>query len=175
MKFRNDNINKFIRLAYIKAKAAKKNSDIYVDSEELMMNYILAINRAIDKCDLTKGALASYVEQWFLNAKTNAEFGHEYGISYALPSAQRSKNTKLNKWHLQSNFAPSIDDEFSDVGREVQQMPDEAAAMDFDNLDFDPKLLEKFRHIKKARLAFLAIRLPIILTPQEQALLRGKS
>lgn len=174
IKFRNDIINNFIRLAATQAEAATKNSDIYVDFEELMMNYTLAINRAVDKCDLTKGPLASYVQQWFLNAKTNADFSHEYGISYDLPSAQRSKHTKQNTWHKQSNFAPSIDDEFTDVAKTVQNIEDENA-LDFGNLDFDIRLLEKFRTIKTARLAFLVLRLPIILTEEEKLLLRGKN
>lgn len=170
--FRNESINRYIRLAHNHATAAKESSDITVDIRELTMNYILAINRAVDKCDLTKGTLTSYVQQWFLNAKTNADFNHEYGVSYAIPAAQRSKNTKLKKWHLQSNFALSIDDDSSEISREIDTIPDNDATFDFDRMDFDYHLLKKFRNIKKANLAFLSLQLPIILTPDEIALLK---
>jgi hypothetical protein len=172
VEFRNENINKYIRLAFNKAKSAKENSDIYVDIKELTMNYILAINRAIDKCDLTKGTLTSYVEKWFLNAKTNADFSHEYNVAYTMPAAQRSKSTKLKNWHLQSNFSPSLDEDNAELKNEIEQIVDENT-LDFDQFNIDVNLLKKYRNIKQTRLAFLTMRLPIILTEEEIKLLKS--
>lgn len=61
---------KFIRLALMKAKETYELVECELPLDDCIQHYLMAVGKAIDKFDVALGSLASYVGQWFLNART---------------------------------------------------------------------------------------------------------
>lgn len=82
---------KFVRLAYVEAQKAAKSTGLDVNVSDLFRDLMISSSKAIDKYDSTKGPLTSYVMWWFMDAKTQHNNSHEYGIAYRVPVAQRRR------------------------------------------------------------------------------------
>lgn len=85
---------KFYKLAYQQASRAASSTNIHVDINDLYKNYLLALNRAIDKFSPDKGVLTSYIQYYFKDANINPDFSHQYGVSYSLPNSRRRELQK---------------------------------------------------------------------------------
>lgn len=69
--FRGFLIEKFTRLALMKSRETYQLTDYEMPLDDIIQHYMMAIGKAIDKFDIELGSLASYVGQWFLDARTN--------------------------------------------------------------------------------------------------------
>lgn len=70
IEFRSYLVEKFTRHALMKAKETYVVLGHQLDLDDIIQHYLMAIGKAIDKFDVGLGSLASYVGQWFLNART---------------------------------------------------------------------------------------------------------
>lgn len=89
--FRRWVVEKYIRWAHKKAMSFIRQTALHIDPDDLLENLFVAIMTAIDKYHSDKGALTSYIEYWVKNGATQAAGGHEYGVAYQIPPAQRRK------------------------------------------------------------------------------------
>lgn len=113
LKFREQVSEKFMRkvmletVAYVKEQERRNGPRMNLN--DVAQNFMLAVYKAIDKCDSAKGTLTSYVDAWINNAKTTNVFRDEVGVAYSIPSGQRKQiATKVSTL---SNYAVSIDDD----------------------------------------------------------------
>lgn len=112
-KFKQLIVEKYIKLAYNESqKSAKMSSSLSIDSEELFKNLLLALDKAIDKYSCEKGALSSYIQWWFKDAKINSEFSHEYGQAMRFSENTRRDitNKKDKGKYFQQTFTSNLDD-----------------------------------------------------------------
>lgn len=106
--FKSEVTEKYIRFSFSEAKRAATMTALHVDVEELFKNLLLAVDKALNKYDPNKGALTSYIQQWFMDAKTNPDFSHIYGEAYSLSDeARRNLLTKSSA----NNFAYELGDD----------------------------------------------------------------
>ena len=116
---------KYYKLAFKKAVEAEYTTGLDVSVADLYNNYILAIYRAIDKYDSSRGMLASYIGLWFKNASSNPDFDHEVNIAFVIPASQRRIFQKQNwtdrKGSAIMNFANPIDDQVLDEHAEISE------------------------------------------------------
>ncbi len=84
LEFRSYLIEKFTRYAIMKAKENYVKVGHALSLDDIIQHYMLAVGKAIDKCDIDEGPLASYVGQWFLNARNTVrkEIGNLQTESY---------------------------------------------------------------------------------------------
>lgn len=84
LEFRSYLIEKFTRYAIMKAKENYVKVGHALSLDDIIQHYMLAVGKAIDKCDTDEGPLASYVGQWFLNARNTVrkEIGNLNTESY---------------------------------------------------------------------------------------------
>ncbi len=68
--------------------AKKKNPEI--DLEDTVQNFTISLSQAIDKCSSDRGTLTTYINQWFLSAKTRSR-SEEYGTAYVIPDSVRKE------------------------------------------------------------------------------------
>ena len=105
--FRNTIVMQYEKLAHSMAKKICAQSNTY-DHQDLVSNLIMAVVKAIDKYDCSKGALTSYVKLWMKNAKTSSKgHGHEYGVAYSIPALQR-KALAISHNKISSNYGISL-------------------------------------------------------------------
>jgi hypothetical protein len=169
--FRNSIIQNYVKFAFSKSMEVVAKSQVYLDPNETTHNFLLAVNRAIDKCDKKAGTLTSYIQSWFLNAKSNAEFDHEYGNVYHLPNSQKLKN--IGKESIDNNFAISINDENNNY---VLEVPESSEKIDPESIkSYDENLLLALKKVKNIRLAYLTMGIPIVLSAKEIQKLKKKS
>jgi hypothetical protein len=165
LQFKEQIIAKYIKYAYHEANRARALTGLHVDVEDLSKNYLLAVDRAIDKCDAERGTLTSYIQQWILSARSSPEFDHQLGVSYSLPANIR-KDMERNKLPLTNMSTPieekhhEIADPDSDPTRMVYQ---------------DKVLLRCLRDLPDTKILFLLLDLPIELKQSEIDNLRGVS
>jgi hypothetical protein len=161
--FRNSIINNYRKFAFSKSMELSSRSQVYLDPNEVWMNFMLAVNRAIDKCDKKAGTLTSYIQQWFLNAKSSPEFRHEYGNVYYLPSSQKIRSNSQN---MENNFAISITEENSTY---ILEIPETSEKLDFEAIkDYDEVFLKKLQSLRSIKLAYLSMGIPVILSEREK-------
>lgn len=119
-KFKHMIIEKYLRMAYIESIKDAKATSLQIDTDSLYANYILAIDKAIDKYDNTKGTLTSYIQYWLKDALSNPKYDHQYGKSYDIsPNSQRklaknygnSNNTNLLTYVEDNELNNSLSDE----------------------------------------------------------------
>lgn len=67
--FRGQVAEKFTRLALMRARETAMILD-HPSLDDVIQQYLMAIQRALDKFDPALGSLASYIGQWFLDART---------------------------------------------------------------------------------------------------------
>lgn len=106
--FRNQIVCQYVKHSYKQAHAYCKAKGKNFDFNDVYQNLMAAITKALDKYDSSKGALTSYVNYWMLNALTyaNANHGHEYGIAYLIPQAQKKAVQGAKTDHV--NFSVSL-------------------------------------------------------------------
>ncbi len=104
-KYRNSVVGHYVRMAYKFSKSYRESKTNYLDSKDVVQNFLYAIAKAIDKYDSSKGALTSYVNYWILNAQTCNSSSAEYGIAYTLP---HSKKKKISEERERVNFSSSL-------------------------------------------------------------------
>jgi len=148
---------KYKKLAYREALRASRNTAIFVDKNDIHGNYNLATIRAINKCDAEKGTLTSYIQNWWLNARNNPEFDHEYNTAYKLPSAIRrqlnQKGKQLQNFADKLENAPDSEDEYDPLYRMFH---------------FDPANLKLLQaNADKYKEAWLLYNLPYKLNPTQ--------
>jgi hypothetical protein len=110
-KFRAMIVEKYVRHAYVESIKMTKATDLNIEQEDLFRNLIINIHKAIDKYDAEKGPLTSYIDRWFLEAKTNVKNIHEIGVAYSIPTSQRKKLLEEGKLH---NFTLELNDEIAE-------------------------------------------------------------
>ena len=163
-KFKQMVVEKYIKLAYAEScKTKKLSNNINIDSEELFKNLILAIDRAIDKYSPERGALSSYVQWWFKDAKINSEFGHEYGQTMQVSGGtRRSIADKHSKglFHL-NTFTQNIQDHL-----DIES--DDNTEQDLMNRQQENSLLIMINKLKNCNLAKLFLEVPYILSPTDK-------
>lgn len=106
-------VEKYIRWAHQKAMGYIRHTGLHIDPDDLLDNLFVNILTALDKYQSDKGALTSYIEQWVRNGATQAASGHEYGVAFTIPAAQRRK--KLDSGEAFDNFAHNLENAI-DVG-----------------------------------------------------------
>lgn len=111
LNFKSMIVEKYIRLAYLEASKSVKGCGLSIDQEELFKNLLLAVCKAIDKYNPDKGALTSYIQWWFKDAKTNPEFQHTYNQSYSVSATGRKKIvSNFEAGSSETNISQRIED-----------------------------------------------------------------
>lgn len=106
-------LEKYMRFVMMEAQLFYKqqrnnNPHLNFDLDDIAQNFVLAVNKAIDKCDAQQGTLTSYIQNWIKDAKGNPQLRGEYGIAYTIPASQRRNMTKTD--HPKAvNIAVSIE------------------------------------------------------------------
>jgi hypothetical protein len=157
-------VSKYMKLAYHTMLRYAHYSKMHVDRDDLFKNLVMTVQRAVDKCDQSKGTLTSYVEQWFVSARNNSTFSHVYNVSYILPAVVRRQLQKEGK---------PLNDFIGAMPKEEQEdLIESSLELRLKN-EVDNKLMYVLRHVKGSEIAFLTLNLPVVLTEEEKDLLRG--
>lgn len=106
-------MEKYMRFVMMEAQQFHKqqrqhNPHLNFDLDDIAQNFILAVNKAIDKCDAQQGTLTSYIQNWIKDAKGNPQLRGEYGIAYTIPASQRRAVAQSPK-NKAVNISVSID------------------------------------------------------------------
>jgi hypothetical protein len=113
--FKGQIMEKYMRMAMVEAQMFYKqqrqdNPHLKFELDELGQNFMLAVSKAVDKCDAQRGTLTTYVQNWIKDAKGNSSLRGEYGIAYTIPAAQRrSMAAKSDGKPHSVNISVSID------------------------------------------------------------------
>jgi hypothetical protein len=152
---------KFYRYSYDESRKSAALTGIHVDVMDLFSNYLLAVDRALDRYSPDKGSLVAYLKLWYINAKTAPEFPHQYSESYSLPTAERKAMTaRYDRGESQAtNFAYSLDDAEAVVDNTIESLVSE--------LSQRQELVKIFSYAKNAKLAMLKLEIPFYLTESE--------
>lgn len=115
LKFKSMILEKYMRLVVVEAqsffkKQSQDNPELTFDLSEIAQNFFLAANKAVDKCDVTRGTLTSYIGLWIKEAKGNPALRGQYGIAYSVPASQR-RLMALGKAGGAVNISSSVDSE----------------------------------------------------------------
>ena len=78
-----------------------------IDAEDVAQNAALFAAKAIDKCDVNKGSLTSYIQTWVKKALLDPKYPHQYGIAYDIPANFRKKIVDA---HETPNFIINLED-----------------------------------------------------------------
>ncbi len=106
--FKNQILQKYMRLVVKNSQAYYAYSSNLIELDDLTQNLIMAVSKAIDKYDVSKGVLTSYIKNWLMNAK-GASTGQEYGVAYNIPQVQRK--AYFTKDSPVSNIGVSLEDD----------------------------------------------------------------
>ena len=167
LKFKGYLIQKYTRYTFLEAvKASKMMSGMVVDIEDMNSNFQIFLSKAIDKYDSSRGTPTSYIAKWFVQAKTNPMFAHEYGVAYTVPIEERKRQT-TNRYSGASN-AGNYSVEITEDHLEI---PDVRGDEEDNSRDFSPVNSRIALEAPNARYAFLHYNLPILFTPYELDLL----
>lgn len=118
IEFKGMILEKYMRFVMMEAQLFYKqqktnNPTLNFDLDDIAQNFILAVNKAVDKCDAQQGTLTSYIQNWIKDAKGNPQLRGEYGIAYTIPASQRRSMAKAEQPKA-VNIAVSIEsDELS--------------------------------------------------------------
>ena len=110
--FRNKIVCQYIKHAYKQAAALCKTQGRTFSKKDVRQNLLLAVTKALDKYDCSRGALTSYINFWILSAMTysSSTHGHEYGIAYTVPQSVRKEMVAGSSTAV--NFSVSLDKAF---------------------------------------------------------------
>jgi hypothetical protein len=160
-------IEKYHRFARSEANKAIAVTGLHVDTNDLFKNYLMAVDKAIDKCNADQGTLTHYITQWMLSARSSPDFDHQTNISFSIPANVRKDRERSGQ--VLGNMSVAIDhkhheiedDAFSDKMRRI--------------MAHDKTLLKALRQIRGHRVPFLLLDVPIILNSAEIANLKGQA
>lgn len=82
-RFRNQILERFYRHAMMQAYKYHLGNP-RSNFDDVCQNFLMAVNKAVNKLDSDKGTLTSYANRWITNAKHSPVVPHEYGISFTL-------------------------------------------------------------------------------------------
>lgn len=88
--FKNMLLEKYLRLIVTHAQTYYKANNSNMDLDDIIQNLIVFTSKALDKYDVRKGTLVSYIQTWLQHAK-NVTVVQEDGIAFMLPVAKRSE------------------------------------------------------------------------------------
>lgn len=151
---------KYQKLLIGKANFSVRTSKMHVDYEQLMSNLRMAVCRAIDRCDASKGTLTSMVERTIQTFTNNPEFSHLYGIAFSVSSNVRRR--KASEGNVIENFSEELEN--SNLENEIY-MPN------FDGID--KNLAIGIRKLRNTAFCHLVLNLPIVFTEEELNTLKG--
>lgn len=162
--YREKITQKYIRLAQQQARRAAESTTLNVDQKELFNNLVLAIGKAIDKFDTSKGTLTSSVNNWFMNAKTNSKQSHEYGTSYGVSTTKRRSMAQSHSdGHTSdTNLSISLTDDM--------EVTDGALTVESQMIvsEENSSLIRLANHAKNTRIARLLLGIPYVLTAEDK-------
>lgn len=165
-KFRNSIVDKYIRLAQQEASKTTEDSVLLIDNKELFNNLAMSIGKAIDKFDPSQGTLTHYVNMWFMNAKTNPQYSHEYGRAYDVSTTKRrSISTAYSTGQSSAtNLSVSLDSiaEFADETANVETLMIENANRS--------ELFRLANRAPRSRISRLILGIPPMFSEQDRAL-----
>ena len=69
LEFRSYILEKYTRLVITRAQQQYTAMQHTVELDDIIQVFMLSASKALDKFDLRKGSLTSYIQRWFLNAK----------------------------------------------------------------------------------------------------------
>jgi hypothetical protein len=128
--FRTQVIGKYYKFIYTLVRRAAKGTSRYIDTDDMMQNYITAALKALDRYDSTKGALTSYIRFWILNNDQSAEESPEYGVAYEVPATIRLESVKNGEDSVLDNFSVPIDDILGNESLESENLSNEQYSPD---------------------------------------------
>lgn len=79
-------MQKYTRFIFSKVRQEVDRSTVMVDVNDLAQNYVIALIKAIHKYLPERGTFQSYLEYWILDAKTNVDSKHYYGVAFDIPN-----------------------------------------------------------------------------------------
>ena len=168
--FKHQIIEKYMRLVMLEAHAyathhKQNNPHIRIDLDEVAQNFILAVSKAIDKCNANKGTLTSYVQMWLKDARNTVHFQHSYGFAYSIPTNKR-REIAAGKSHI-NNMVFDLD------SAEAQSV---AVEYDLESDIDNKKIVNTVRAISKQAdptgLGRLTLQITEVLSPKERQLLK---
>lgn len=96
IRFKNMIAEKYTKLAFSESNRLKAETRQFVDARELFSNNMIAVEKAIAKFNPNQGTMTNYVQRWFQHARNSPSHGHQYGIVFPLPPAQKRKIARAN-------------------------------------------------------------------------------
>lgn len=86
--FKNMLLEKYLRLIVTHAQTYYKSNNSNLKLDDTIQNLVVYTSKALDKYDVRKGTLATYIQRWLQHAK-NVSVVQEDGIAFLLPAAKR--------------------------------------------------------------------------------------
>ena len=131
IKFRNQIMEKYMRHTAMSASMYFKSASNRLDLSDVVQNFQLALNKAINKFDQRKGTLTSYINHWLRHARSAAHGStHEYGIAYVIPGNVRKDMASGENAHPVNIFVPMhTDSSVEEIASEVLN-PEEVSERD---------------------------------------------
>jgi hypothetical protein len=154
-KFRNQILEKYLRLIVVEAQAYYKTNNSNMKLNDIIQNLVMFTLKALDKYDSDKGTLSTYIQQWLHHGK-NMSAVQESGIAFLLPTNKRSE---------EQNISVSIDSE------EVLQIEDENSTIDLDSLYIQRRVQLLAKIADPIGLGRVSLGISEVLSKQEKMLL----
>lgn len=154
--FRMDIVYRYLEFTETSARRnnAIKNNGGLMSSEGDQVNvYTISMMRAIDKFVPYKGTLASYIQQWFMNAVGASSYMTYTDEAYAMPRAAR-KAVQEGTLNNRNRVVPLGigDDSHAFVAKRILQ---ESLVPDNPLSDIDPTALKAISQLPKASLLWM--------------------
>lgn len=168
--FKQQIMEKYMRLVMLEATSyasfqKKNNPHLNIQLDDVAQNFVLALSKAIDKCDANRGTLTSYIKTWLKDARNTTSFSHEYGVAYSIPTGKKRDIAR----HTSSinNISISLDSD------EAQEMP---SSFDTEASAVSSHVVNRVRRLAKAAdplgLGRAALQITEVLSPDELTLLK---
>lgn len=166
LKFKEALLEKYMRKVVNEAVAyhrmhTKNNPHLDLHLDDLAQNLLLAVSKAIDKCNTDKGTLTSYAQLWIKDALSSSHGSHEYGTAFSIPVGKRREIARTEH-HSLNNISVSLDAD------EVQQLE---ADQDVENDSVRAATIERVRLLAKAvdpqGLGRLTLGITEVLSPEQ--------
>jgi hypothetical protein len=110
---------KYVRYAWNESIKMENSTDLFIDQYDLFKDLLVSISKAIDKYDVEKGPLTSYISLWFTEAKTSYRNTHEYSVAYSIPPEQRKKTLSDNTGS--GNFTLELNESIAESTEDLDQ------------------------------------------------------
>ena len=167
IKFKNMIIEKYIRFAHNESQKAAKQTSLQVDVDDLFENCLLGVSKAIDRYDPDRGPLTACVRGWLQDAKTGAEFSHNYGHSYEVPTEKRKELGNLLGKNQQISFSEQLED-----NEEAEEIEEHGIDITYFRERENQEFLDFINRTHKTKLARLYYGVPYVLSEQEKQMLK---